>query len=274
MTTSPMPVSTQCVTTVQGVMSYRETGPKEAPCIVLLHGIGSSSAAWSEQFGPLGTQHRVIAWDAPGYARSTQLGQSQPEARDYAEALGRLLDAIQISEACLVASSWGSLVALAYAAAQPQRVRSLVLAGPTAGYVHMPEDERRQAMASRTERIRRLGPGAMAAADARRLVAPAASDELVTRLATAGAELTIGGYLQALHMLFHSDGVAMISALPHPVLMVAGYDDVVAPPDKHAKRLVAAANNAVLEMVPHCGHLPHAEIPARFNAAVLSHATR
>lgn len=264
----------QRVTTAQGVISFREAGPRDGACMVLLHGIGSSSKSWREQFEPLGARHRVIAWDAPGYGESTPLAQSQPEACNYAEALGRLLDALAVSEACLVASSWGALVALAYAAAQPERVRSLILGGPTAGYADLPDLERQHAMASRTERIRRLGPAAMVAEDARRLVSSAASDELVNRLAAGGNELTTAGYLQALHMLFHSDGVAMISATPHPVLIVSGNDDVIAPPERHARRLAAAARNAVLEMAPNCGHLPHAEIPARFNTAVLSYGTQ
>ena len=34
--------------------TYRESGRADAPALVLLHGIGSTSAGWRLQYGPLG----------------------------------------------------------------------------------------------------------------------------------------------------------------------------------------------------------------------------
>src|SRR2546429_10027606 len=48
-------------------ISYRETGAGQA--LVLLHGIGSSSAGWLCQLESL-AGYRLIAWDAPGYGES------------------------------------------------------------------------------------------------------------------------------------------------------------------------------------------------------------
>ena len=115
-------------------IGYRESGRRDAPALVLLHGIGSTSAGWRLQYGPLGERYRVIAWDAPGYAGSEPLPSETPEAADYARALGGLLDALEIGSAYLVTNSWGTLIALAFANLFAQRVRAMVLGGPTAGW--------------------------------------------------------------------------------------------------------------------------------------------
>lgn len=47
-------------------IAYRESGKPESPALVLLHGIGSTSAVWRDQYAPLGQRRRVVAWSAPG----------------------------------------------------------------------------------------------------------------------------------------------------------------------------------------------------------------
>ena len=114
-------------------ISFRESGTRAAPALVLLHGIGSTSSAWRLQYGPLGEHFRVVGWDAPGYGESPPLPDSAPAVEAYAQALARLLDAIGIGNAILGSNSWGTPTAVCFARVHPQRVRGLVLGGPTAG---------------------------------------------------------------------------------------------------------------------------------------------
>jgi pimeloyl-ACP methyl ester carboxylesterase len=72
-----------------GSVGYRETGVGRA--LVFLHGIGSSSASWLNQFEML-KGYRLIAWDAPGYGDSDFLKNEQPKAGDYADALHAFLE--------------------------------------------------------------------------------------------------------------------------------------------------------------------------------------
>ena len=44
-------------------IAYRESGTRDAPALVLLHGIGSTSAGWRLQYGPIGEHFRVVGWD-------------------------------------------------------------------------------------------------------------------------------------------------------------------------------------------------------------------
>jgi len=257
-------------------IGYRESGRREAPAVVLLHGIGSTSTGWRLQFGPLGEHYRVIAWDAPGYADSAPLAREVPEAGDYARALAQLLDALGVAQAFLVTNSWGTLIAIAYAALFPQRVRAMVLGGPAAGWGAQPAEERARRIAERIARIRALGPKAMREQDAPQLVAPGTREEVLGWLRDSGESLSVAGYAQAAHVLGQSDGVAMIRGLDCPVLLIAGGADRRTPPEANAKPLAAAARHAVLELFPGCGHLPHLEFPERFNQAVrayIAHST-
>ena len=48
---------------VERMITYRAAGDRRAPAIVLLHGMGSSSAGYRAQLAALSKNHRVIAWE-------------------------------------------------------------------------------------------------------------------------------------------------------------------------------------------------------------------
>ncbi|HEY9216791.1 MAG TPA: alpha/beta hydrolase, partial [Phenylobacterium sp.] len=100
----------------------------QGPTVVLIHGNGVTSHDWvlSGLFDELAQRHRVIAFDRPGFGYS-----ERPRGRPWTaphqtqlllEALEELADG-----AVLIAHSWGTLVALQAALAEPQRVTGLVL---------------------------------------------------------------------------------------------------------------------------------------------------
>ena len=257
-------------------IGYRESGRRDASAVVLLHGIGSTSAGWRLQFAPLGEHYRVIAWDAPGYADSAPLAEAVPEVADYARALERLLAVLEIGSAYLVTNSWGTLIAIACAALAPQRVRAMVLGGPAAGWGARPAEERARRIAERIARIGSLGPKAMREQDAAQLVAPGTREEVLQWVRDSGDSLSVAGYSQAAHVLGNTDGVALIRSVTCPVLLIAGSADRRTPPETNAQLLAAAAPRARLEIFPDCGHLPHLEFPERFNQAVhayIAHST-
>jgi pimeloyl-ACP methyl ester carboxylesterase len=253
-----------------GRLTWRESGRRNAPALVLLHGIGSSSAGWSEQFGPLGEALRVIAWNAPGYRDSDALPGDAPHVDAYAGVLAALLDHLEVESTWIASNSWGALPALAFACLHPRRSRGLLLGSPSAGYGTLPRQEQRARAEERAARIRTLGPAHMRAEDAPRLVAPGTREHLLEQLRSSGDELTVEGYAQAARMLYATDGLAMIARLEQPILVLSGTADIITPPEANAKRLATAASNARLEMLTGIGHLPHLEAPARFNAALLA----
>ncbi|MBS0926809.1 alpha/beta fold hydrolase, partial [Klebsiella michiganensis] len=103
---------------------FREQG--SGTPLTLLHGISSGAASWHKQMALPG--YRVLAWDMPGYGESPMLATARADAGDYADALARMLDRAGVQKTVLVGHSLGALVAAAFAARYPQRVRYLVLA--------------------------------------------------------------------------------------------------------------------------------------------------
>jgi pimeloyl-ACP methyl ester carboxylesterase len=249
-------------------ITYRESGRKDAPALVLLHGIGSTSAGWRLQYGPLGEQFRVIAWDAPGYGGSKPLPGEAPNAEAYARALERLLDALGIEKAIVGTNSWGTPTAVVFARLCPARVRALVLGGPAAGWGSEPKEQRDRRAAARIARVTALGMKKMREEDAPDLVAPGTRAEVIDWIRNAEG-LNAGGYAQAARMLAAVDVPREIAAVRCPVMILSGENDTRTPPETNAKRIAAAAPNATLVVVADCGHLPHLEKPEAFNAAVL-----
>jgi len=254
------------------VIEYREAGPLGAPAIVLLHGVGSSSAGYRAQFAGLSDSFRLIAWNAPGYGASTPLAEPNPTALDYAAALAGFLDGLGLARpAALAGSSWGSVIALNLAVAEPERVAALLLAAPNTARGSMPAEARAAALAA----LRAKPPSASddRSAVAERLLTPETPPPvraLVERLRDA---LTPAGWSAAMHMMFTTDTPSLIARAQGPVALLAGTRDRMAPLEAHAAKLHAARPDAGLHVFEGCGHMLKLEAPARFNAILRAMAT-
>jgi len=246
-----------------GIVEYREAGPADAPAILLLHGTGSSSAGYRAQLAGLADGFRVVAWNAPGYGASTP-PPADPTALDYAGAAAGLLDALGIARvAALVGSSWGSVIALNLAVAQPGRVASLVLSAPNTARGAMPAEARERALAELRRNVPQPGDDRRAVAD--RLLppdAPLAVRALVERLRD---DLTAEGWLGAMHMMFTTDTPSLIGRAQCPVAILAGTQDRMAPLEQHAAKLHAARPDARLHALQGHGHMLKLEAPTQFN---------
>jgi pimeloyl-ACP methyl ester carboxylesterase len=107
----------------------QESGPWHTgrPPVVLLTGAGDQTASWVLVRERLSESFRVIGYDRVGMGRT----EDRPGERSlggYVEELSGVLAAVQITgPVLLVGHSFGGLIALAYAAANPGRVAGLVL---------------------------------------------------------------------------------------------------------------------------------------------------
>ena len=91
--------------------------------VVLLHGGGTDSKMWDEQFTFLARHFRVIRYDQRGWGRS-----SKPEKPFHpVDDLYRLLRHLKVKRASLVGLSMGSGVALNFALEYPKMLEKLVL---------------------------------------------------------------------------------------------------------------------------------------------------
>ena len=186
----------------RGLIEYRAAGDRGKPTVVLLHGLGSSSAGYRAQLAGLSRDFHVVAWNAPGFGASSQIDAQDVSADHYADALEAFVRALRVERlAALVGSSWGSVIAVAFTKRYPQHVGGLVLSAPNAAKGRM-TGEARDAELDAWLRTADTSIPVSRAAIAERLLAPEAPAlvrALVERLRDA---MTTGGWRQAIRSLF------------------------------------------------------------------------
>jgi len=115
-------------TIVDGVrLAYDDAGT--GPAIVCLHAIGHGARDFERIRRRFAERYRIVGLDWPGQ------GNSGPDpvaasAERYQELLAGFLDAARIERAVIIGNSIGGAAAIRYAAANPSRVRALVLENP------------------------------------------------------------------------------------------------------------------------------------------------
>jgi pimeloyl-ACP methyl ester carboxylesterase len=121
----------QHVLTVDGLqMHYQDSGPPDAPVLLLLHGFGSSMQTWDAWAAKLELKFRVIRPDLPGFGLTGEVpSKDYSEGHDIATLRG-FVDQLGVTDFSMVGHSFGGKIAWALAADQPDRVRALVLMAP------------------------------------------------------------------------------------------------------------------------------------------------
>lgn len=253
----------------QGLIEYREAGAKDRPAVLLMHGIGSSSAGYRAQLAGLKDRYRVIAWNAPGFGNSTPLAESRPGRNAYVAAAVGLLHALGITElAALVGSSWGSVVAMALAQPSGIRVRSLVLSAPNTARGNQASSEQREAalQAALEAGLASFQQDRSAIAD--RLLAPGAQTLVREQTMRLRDAVTPAGWQQAMSMLFTVYTPDLLPQVPAKVTIVVGSEDKVAPEAAHAALLRATRTDATYIRLDGVGHMPKLEAPSALNRLI------
>jgi pimeloyl-ACP methyl ester carboxylesterase len=252
----------------QGQIEYRAAGDAKNPAVLMLHGLGSSSAGYRAQFAGLSRDFHVVAWNAPGFGASSPIPGQDAGVDDYANALEGLLRSLGIRRlAVLVGSSWGSVVALAFARRYPALTGSLVLSAPNVGKGHL-VGEARDAERDAWLRTADISIPVSRAAIANRLLAPDAPPAVRQHVERLRDGMTTDGWRRAIQSLFTLYTPDVIPAVRCPVVILSGTLDQVAPYQDHAKRLLAAAPWAKAYSFEGCGHILKLEAPAQLNGIV------
>ena len=105
---------------------YREAGPKDAPTLLLLHGLPSSSRMFEPLFARLSDRYHLVAPDYPGFGHS-----DWPDPKKfaytfdhYAEIMNHFTEALGLSRYTLYMQDYGGPVGFRMALAHPERDRS------------------------------------------------------------------------------------------------------------------------------------------------------
>jgi pimeloyl-ACP methyl ester carboxylesterase len=108
---------------------YREAGPKDAPVILLLHGLPSSSRMFQPLLTRLSDSYRLIAPDYPGFGHS-----DWPDPRQFAYTFDHIAaimnaftEAVGITRYTLYMQDYGGPVGFRMVLAHPDRVQALIV---------------------------------------------------------------------------------------------------------------------------------------------------
>lgn len=253
-------------------MLWHETGPADAPTLLLLHGGGADSAliSWRLTLHAF-PERRVVAPDLPGYGGTRRFrGPYTVEA--LAEWVRDFADEARVAPGAVAGVSMGGAAAIAYALAEPDRARALIpvaafgLGGPAPlrrtlwllsrlpitlalyGGVAISDRAVRRAMRNVWADLDAMPPDVMPA------IKRAARVQLRTGsfLAFMRAETAWSG--------FRTDLSTRLPAIGCPTLFVHGTDDRLIPP-RASERAAARVEGARLALIPGAGHLPMRERP-------------
>ncbi|EOW0911578.1 alpha/beta fold hydrolase [Klebsiella oxytoca] len=241
---------------------FREQGSGTA--LTLLHGISSGAASWHKQMALPG--YRVLAWDMPGYGESPMLATARADAGAYADALARMLDRAGVQKTVLLGHSLGALVAAAFAARYPQRVRYLVLADVAQGYGQAEAAQREKVWQARQQQMA-LGGEAMAEGRAAKLLRAGAREADVATVAAGMRRLRSEGYLAAAWMLAHDDIHRWLAGYRGRFAVWCGEQDAITQPE--LVQGVALRYGMPYLAIPQAGHASYLDNATFFNQQLL-----
>ncbi len=108
---------------------YREAGPKDAPALLLLHGLPSSSRMFEPLLQRLSDRYHLIAPDYPGFGHS-----DWPDPTQFAYTFDHIASVIEhftetlgLTHYSLYMQDYGGPVGFRLALAHPERIQSLIV---------------------------------------------------------------------------------------------------------------------------------------------------
>lgn len=248
----------------------RDSGPRDASAIILIHGFGASLQTWDAWADGLSRKHRVIRFDLPGS------GLSVPDpAADYTDArsielLLALMDHLGLPRASIAGHSIGGRIAWTFAATHPDRVDRLVLVAPDGFASPGFEYGKAPEVPSVLGLMRYVLPKPLLRMNLKPAYANPAflDDALLDRyydlILAPGARQAM---LDRMRQTVLVDPRPLLAAIRAPTLLVWGERDAMIP-FANSNDYLKALPDARLVSFPAAGHLPQEEAAADSLAAV------
>ena len=263
--TAQQPQSTDKWATLFGQkIHYLDVG--QGPTVVLLHGLGGSSANWALTVPALATKYRVIVPDQIGFGKSDK-PLINYRVGTYVDFLDALLKEAKVEKATLVGNSLGGWIGAAYALAHPAKVEKLVLVD-AAGFALGPNDDPKRLYTlniSTREGVRQMLPLVMY--NYKLFMGDAAVDAFLAQRLAAGDGFTINALLESVKRGEDTlDG--QLDKLKTPTLIIWGKQDGLTPL-AWGERFKKEIPNSEIIIFDQCGHAPPLEKATDFNAALI-----
>jgi len=252
-------------TTVFGAkIHYLEAGT--GPAVILIHGLGGSTANWAPTIAPLAQKYRVLVPDQIGFGKS-----DKPMLNYRVATLVDFLDGfykqVGIQKASLVGNSLGGFTAAAFAIAHPEKVDKLVLVDAAGFAVTGDIDPKVLNGLNPSTRQQIKDLIGLIFYNKEQFISDAAVEAFLASRVTAGDQYTIQRFIDSIgHGEDMLDG--KLGAIKNPTLIVWGREDGLTQlaMGQRFNKEIAGSQLFVIEK---CGHVPQIEKPAEFNAGLL-----
>jgi pimeloyl-ACP methyl ester carboxylesterase len=217
---------------------FSECGLNSGPEVLLVHGIGVSGRYFAPLAHELGSTHRVVTADLPGFGDSPR-PRPALSITEQASALEAALQLRDRTDLVLVGHSMGSQVVTELAARNPGLARALVLIGPVV------EPQVRSALAQVWRLMRDLPRE------------PASVNALVLREYARG----IRSFAGSLPHMLHYPLAGRLAAVSAPLVLIRGSRDPIASLSFLRTLAAASAGESRVVEIPGAGHVAMAARP-------------
>ena len=296
----------QSVVLIEGPWSHREVtangarfhlaehGPANGPLVLLLHGFPEFWWSWRHQLTALGDAGlRVVAPDLRGYGGSDKPPRGY-DAYTLSSDVAGMIRALGATNACVVGSDWGGLLAWAVATLHPGIVRSVAVLGTPhplrirdallrdpaqvrassyVGFFQLPKAPEARLVRNDAAYVEKLlrrwgGPGFPDAETAARCRAAMQIPGV--------AHSSMEWYRWAVRAQTRPSGVRFLRLMSRgvsvPVLQLHGSLDGCLLPATADGSAAYAHGGHTMRMLEGVGHFPHEEAPDVVNDLLLAHA--
>jgi pimeloyl-ACP methyl ester carboxylesterase len=251
---------------VNGIRLRYEAAGESGPAVLLVHGLGGSSAQWGGVAQLLAPVCRLVMPDLRGHGRSDK-PPGPYVLKNFVDDLGALCDALKLETCVAVGASMCGAVVLQLAAERPELVRAVV---PVGGFaVQGPVGKERM-----TARAAAVEAGGMAGAVDAILAGALGATTHATNPALVALQRALllendpRAYAAATRAVVDIDVAAHLPRVKCPTLLLFGAEEKVAPLPAQSQ-LKRAIPHAVVRAIPHAGHLPFVERPGDVAAVLM-----
>ncbi len=234
--------------------------------IYLLHGLALDHSIWLEMADYYADQTQFIIPDLRGHG-CTPLGNADASLEQLANDVIQLADSLGHQKFILAGHSLGGYIALALAAAHPERLAGLVTVTSHA------RADSPDKLESRFEQVRQAGlEGIKSMSDnlIERMMPEGESAQPDEHMCEVVSNSSAEGFANVqLAMAKRPDRLLMLRSLSCPVLAIAGGKDRILPKEI-AFEVAENARQGRAVCLPEVGHLPMLEVPYTLGALLVS----
>lgn len=236
-------------------ISYLDKG--EGRAVVLIHGFVGNFHYWDQVIESLSKNYRVIAIDLPVHGQSS-VSSEISSTEDYADEVASLIQHLHLAKISLIGHSLGGYITMAFARKYPALLERFALIHSTA---LADTEEAKAGRLAGMEKIRSEGLQSFVDELIPKLFAPNQLPKYEQIAKNIGYQTSIEGALTALRVMrSRPDLSAVLATARVPVLIVAGQEDKVVPPQR---AFVITGNHMKQVVIPSVGHMSMYEAPGR-----------